>query len=63
MANRVRLQATELDVHVDDVRVGMVTDCGDCWRARMYGRRRRKMFDDFDNQDQAVAAVVAAVSP
>ena len=56
----VRLQATELDVYVDGSRVGYVTDCGDCWRAQMLGRRRRKRFDDFDDQKQAVAAVVEA---
>ena len=57
----MKVKATTLDVHVDGVRVGWVTDCGDCWRAAMYGRRKRKRFDDFDDQDQAVTAVVKAV--
>lgn len=63
MANRVRLQATELDVHVDGMRVGMVTDCGDCWRASVYrsrGRSAKHLGDDFDTRADAVRSVVAA---
>jgi hypothetical protein len=63
MANRVRLQATTLDVHVDGVRVGWVTDCGDCWRIGILGRRNRRAYNrDFDTRRQAVAAVVEIVS-
>ena len=57
---RVRLKATELDVFVDGIRVGFVVDCGDCWRARLTGRRRRKSLPDYDSRTEAVRGVVAA---
>lgn len=54
----VKLVATDLAVYVGSVRVGHVMNLGDCWRAWLYGRRRRKRFQDFDSRKQAVAAVV-----
>jgi hypothetical protein len=57
----VRLQATELDVYVNHVNVGWVTDCGDCWRVSRRGRAKRRRFPDYETREQAVAGLVASV--
>jgi hypothetical protein len=58
----VKLKATELDVYVNGVRVGWVTDGGDCWRIGILGRRKRRAYNlDFDTRKQAVDALVKAV--
>jgi hypothetical protein len=63
MDNRVRLQATELDVYVDGGRVGSVIDCGDCWRINVLGRRRRRGYGlDLSTKREAVNAVVRIVT-
>lgn len=59
----VRLKATELDVYVNGARVGWVTDCGDCWRIGVLGRRKRRAYNiDCDTRGQAVAKLVEIVS-
>jgi len=59
----VRLKATELDVYVDGKRVGTVIDCGDCWRLRVLGRRKRRAYNlDLDTRGEAVSAVVRIVT-
>lgn len=60
-ASRVKLVASELDVYVDGVRVGWVTDCGDCWRGALFGRRRGgRTLSDYDSRKDAVRGVVEA---
>jgi hypothetical protein len=59
----VRLKATELDVYVDGKRVGCVTDCGDCWRGLLLGRRRHRSLPDYDSRKDAVRGVVSGASP
>jgi hypothetical protein len=58
----VNLKATKLDVFVNGKCVGWVTDCGDCWRTGLYGRRRRRGYKmpDYDSRMQAVRGVVEA---
>jgi hypothetical protein len=56
----VRLKATELEVFVDGVKVGWVTDCGDCWRAVVTASRKRKYLPDYDSRKDAVRGVVSA---
>jgi hypothetical protein len=59
----VKLKATELDVYVDGRRVGMVTDCGDCWRIRVDGRRKKRAYNlDFNNKREAVSGLLHIVS-
>ena len=58
----IRLKATELDVYVDNVHVGTVFDCGDYWRARMTGCRRRKSMPDYDCRSDAIRGVVLAAA-
>lgn len=60
LSRKVTTKATQLDVYVDGARVGWVTDCGDCWRASLLGRRRLKVLPDFDSRLEAVHGVVAA---
>jgi hypothetical protein len=57
-----KLIATELDVYVDGIKVGVVTDCGDCWRALLLGRRRRSGYKlpDYDSRKDAVRGVIEA---
>ena len=63
LARQVTTKATELDVYVDGVRVGWVTDCGDCWRGSVVGRRKRRMYNlTFDSRGEAVRGVVEVVS-
>ena len=63
LANQVRLKATTLDVYVNGRRVGEVTDCGDCWRIRVRGRRKRRGYNlDFDTRGQAVSGLVSIVT-
>ena len=61
----VKLKATELDVFVDGRRVGSVTDCGDCWRAFLYGRLRRRGYNlpDYNTRAAAVHGIVSATGP
>lgn len=60
--SKVRLRATELDVLVDDVRVGRLFNNGDCWRAFLYPPRRRKSLPDYDSRSEAVRGIVAAAT-
>ena len=63
LANKVRLKATDLDVYVDGKCVGSVTDCGDCWRIRVLGRRKKRGYNrDFDTRGQAVSGLVSIVT-
>jgi hypothetical protein len=55
----IKLKARELDVYVNDTLVGSVTDCGDCWRIWVRGRRKRRGYNlDFDTRRQAVRGLV-----
>ena len=60
LARKVTTKATELDVYVDGVRVGWITDCGDCWRGSLFGRRRRRVLPDYPSRDAARRGVVDA---
>lgn len=61
---KVKLKVTDLDVFVDGRRVGYVTDCGDCWRGSLLGRRKRRLFNrDFNSRAAAVRAVVELAAP
>ena len=59
----VKLRATTLDVYVDGKCVGEVTDCGDCWRINVLGRRKRRGYNlDFETRGQAVSGLVGIVT-
>lgn len=59
----VRLKATELDVYMDGRWVGSVTDCGDCWRLSVRGRRKRRGYNlDFDTRQTAVRRLIEIVT-
>jgi hypothetical protein len=62
LAATVKTRATTLDVYVNGKRVGCVSDCGDCWRASLYDRRRRRvlMNVEYGSRSEAVRGVVNA---
>jgi hypothetical protein len=64
-SRKVVVKASALNVYVDGVRVGHVTDCGDCWRGGVFGARRRRarLYNvEFDSRADAVRGVVAAAA-
>lgn len=63
LAAIVKLKATTLDVFVNGKCVGEVTDCGDCWRINVLGRRKRRGYNlDFDSRSEAVSGLVRIVT-
>jgi len=55
----VKLKATCFDVYVDGRCIGVVLDCGDCWRINVLGRRKRRGYNlDFDSRREALAGLV-----
>lgn len=62
MVMTVKTKARELDVYVNGARVGYVVDCGDCWRAFLYGRRRRRFLPDCETRGEAVRSVIRSAA-
>jgi hypothetical protein len=60
LARKVTTKVTALDVYVDGVRIGWITDCGDCWRGSLFGRLRRRVLPDYDSRNAARRGVVDA---
>ena len=51
---------TDEDVYVDNVRIGSIIDCGDCYRVTPADKRRARVRgEDYDTRELAIAALTA----